>query len=412
MDLVPAGRPRLSRRAQDLLASLRNFMESRVFPAEREYRSYRLTAGPDDHVVPPVVEDLKREAQALGLWNLFLPSESGLTQLEYASFAEISGWSLDLAPEAMNCAAPDTGNMELLYLVGDDAQKKRWLRPLLEGRIRSAFAMTEPAVASSDATNIETRIEVDGDEFVINGRKWWISGAADPRCSVFIVMGKTDPEAARHAQQSMVIVPSETPGVTIVRSLPVFGHQDQHGHCEMLFEDVRVPRGNLLGGLGQGFAAAQKRLGPGRIHHCMRAVGAAERALQMMVDRAKSRTAFGGPLAQQGVVRQHIAESRVAIDQARELCHHAAHVIDTRGNQAAATAVAMVKLVTPRMAADVIDRSIQIHGGLGVCDDVELAAMYGWHRAMRLFDGPDDAHVRSIARAELDRAPMFVLPAR
>jgi acyl-CoA dehydrogenase len=405
-----SGRPEPSARAQELLDSLVEFMEERVFPAERSYREYRLRAGPDDHVVPPVMHELKAEARRRGLWNLFLPAESGLTQLEYARFAEVSGWSLDLAPEAMNCAAPDTGNMELLHLVGNGAQQEQWLRPLLDGQIRSAYAMTEPEVASSDATNIETRIEADGDDFIVNGRKWWISGAADPRCALLIVMGQTDPGAARHARHSMVLVPADTPGVTVVRSLPVFGRQDQHGHCEILFEDVRIPQTNLLGERGGGFAAAQKRLGPGRIHHCMRAIGAAERALQLMISRAKERTAFGGPLAQQGVVRQHIAESRVAIEQAREICHFAAHQIDSHGNQAASAAVAMAKLVVPRAAADVIDRAIQVHGGAGVSDDIELAAMWGWHRAMRIFDGPDDAHLRTIARAELDREPVFALP--
>ena len=309
--------PPPSDRAVELEALLTRFLAEHVFPAEAAYDEYRAAAGPDDATLPPVVEDLKQRAKELGLWNLFLPEESGLTQLEYAPLAELTGWSLHLAPEATNCAAPDTGNMELLHLIGTDAQKERWLRPLLDGRIRSGFAMTEPAVASSDATNIETRIERDGDEYVINGRKWFTSGAADPRCEVLIVMGKTDPDAATHRQQSMVIVPRDTPGVTVGRSVPVFGQVDQHGHCVTEFVDVRVPVANLLGEEGGGFAAAQARLGPGRIHHVMRALGAGERALAMTVARAKERVAFGKPLAEQGAVRERIAESRIALDQAR-----------------------------------------------------------------------------------------------
>ena len=353
------------------------------------------------------MEDLKRTAKELGLWNLFLPEESGLTQLEYAPLAELTGWSLHLAPEATNCAAPDTGNMELLHLIGTDAQKERWLRPLLDGTIRSGFAMTEPAVASSDATNIETRIERDGDEYVINGRKWFTSGAADPRCEVFIVMGKTDPEAATHRQQSMVIVPRDTAGVTVGRSVPVFGQVDQHGHCVTEFVDVRVPVSHLLGEEGGGFAAAQARLGPGRIHHVMRALGAGERALALMVARTKERVAFGKPLADQGAVRERIAESRIALDQARALCHHAAYVIDSEGNKAARHLVAEAKVAVPRAVLEVIDRAIQVHGGLGVTNDVPLAMMWGWHRAMRLFDGPDEVHLATLAKAELARAPQF-----
>ncbi|HWV27590.1 MAG TPA: acyl-CoA dehydrogenase family protein, partial [Aeromicrobium sp.] len=295
---------------------------------------------------------------------------------------------------------PDTGNMELLHLFGTDDQKKRWLEPLLDGTIRSAFAMTEKDVASSDATNIETSIVRDGGDYVINGRKWWTSGAADPRCAVFIVMGKTDPTQARHRQQSMVLVPRDTPGVTIVRDLPVFGRHDQHGHCEILFEDVRVPVTHLLGEEGSGFALAQARLGPGRIHHCMRALGAAERAMDLMVARSTSRVAFGKPLADQGMVQQQIAESRISIDQARLLCQYTARVIDTQGNRAAAPWVSMAKVSVPRVALEVIDRAIQVHGGAGVSDDVPLTAMYGWHRAMRIFDGPDEVHLRTIARRE------------
>ena len=399
-----------SARALELHARMLSFMREHVLPAEAEYDAYRREAGPDDHVVPPVVERLKKQAQSDGLWNLFLPSESGLTQLEYAPIAELSGWSNDLAPEAINGQAPDTGNMELLHLLGTEQQKQEWLVPLLAGQIRSAFAMTEPDVASSDATNINTRIERDGEDYVITGRKWWASGAMDPRCSVLIVMGKTDPGAASHRQQTMVIVPRDTAGVTVVRDLPIFGHHDQHGHAEVRFDAVRVPVGNVVGEEGGGFAAAQARLGPGRIHHCMRALGAAERALALMVDRARNRVAFGAPLIEQGIVRQQIAESRLEIEQARLLCHRACQVIDTAGNKAARDLVAMAKVAVPRAATAVIDRAIQVHGGAGVTDVTPLSAMYGWHRAMRLFDGPDEVHLRSITRAEIGREP--VLPPR
>ena len=398
---IPSGR------ATELHEKLVGFMRDRVLPAEHAYEVSRAQAGPDDHTVPPVVEELKLEARALGLWNLFLPAESGLTQLEYAPLAELSGWSNEIAPEAMNCQAPDTGNMELLHLLGTPAQKRDWLQPLLEGRIRSAFAMTEPDVASSDATNITTRIVRDGDEYVINGRKWWASGAADPRCRLLIVMGKTDPTAVVHRQQSMVLVPMDTPGVRNLRSVPVFGRQDQHGHNEIVLEDVRVPITNVLGEEGGGFAAAQARLGPGRIHHCMRAVGAAERALALMVARANSREAFGARLAEQGVVQHQIAESRIDIEQARLICHQACHVIDTSGNKAARDLVAMAKVAVPRAVLRVIDRAIQVHGGAGVSDDTPLAAMWGWHRAMRMFDGPDEVHLRSLARTELRRTPVL-----
>ncbi|MGY1637637.1 acyl-CoA dehydrogenase family protein [Geodermatophilus sp. SYSU D00742] len=396
-----------SARARDLYDRMVAFMREQVLPAEAEYLAARREAGPDGHEVPAVVERLKQEARERGLWNLFLPAESGLTQLEYAPIAELSGWSLDLAPEAINSAAPDTGNMELLHLLGTDEQKKQWLEPLLQGEIRSAFAMTEPDVASSDATNIGTRIERDGDEYVINGRKWWTSGAMDPRCALFILMGKTDPSAPTHRQQTMVIVPRETPGVTVVRDYPVMGHHDQHGHAQVRFQDVRVPVANVVGEEGGGFAAAQARLGPGRIHHCMRALGAAERALALLTARAQERVAFGGPLADQGVVQQSIAESRLEIEQARLLCHRACQVIDTEGNKAAKDLVAMAKVAVPRAATRVIDRAIQVHGGAGMTDVTPLAAMYAWHRAMRLFDGPDEVHLRSIARAELKREPLL-----
>jgi acyl-CoA dehydrogenase len=398
-----------SERATELHARLKTFIQEQVIPAEMTYHRYREVHGPADHSVPPVVEELKAAAREQGLWNLFLPSESGLTQLEYATLAELTGWSMELAPEAVNSSAPDTGNMELIHLLGTPEQQERWLRPLLEGEIRSAFAMTEPAVASSDATNIETRIERDGDEYVINGRKWWITGAADPRCKLFVLMGKTDPDAEIHRQQSMVLVPADTPGIEIVRSLPVFGHQHQQGHCEIVFTDVRVPVSNILGEEGGGFAAAQARLGPGRIHHVMRALGAGERALALMVARTKERVAFGKALAQQGVVRDRIAESRIALDQARGLCHHAAHVIDTEGNKAARHLVAEAKVSVPRTVLEVIDRAIQVHGGAGVSDDTPLAAMWGWHRAMRIFDGPDDVHLLTLARAELKKEPLFTL---
>ena len=392
---------RPSEEALELRHKLVDFMHSHVFPAEPAYEEYRAQAGPHDSTLPPVVEELKVEARKRGLWNLFLPAESGISQLDYAGLAEITGWSLHLAPEATNGQAPDTGNMELLHLFGTHEQKKQWLEPLLAGEIRSAFSMTEINVASSDATNIETSIVRDGDEYVINGRKWWTSGAADPRCSLLIVMGKTDPEAERHRQQSMVLVPKDTPGVTVVRDVPVFGRYDQHGHCEVVYDDVRVPVANILGQEGAGFAIAQARLGPGRIHHCMRALGAAERALGLMTARAKARVAFGKPLADQGVVQQQIAESRIAIDQARLLCQLASKTIDVHGNKAAAPYVSAAKVSVPRVALEVIDRAIQVHGGAGVSDDVPLAAMYGWHRAMRIFDGPDEVHLRTIAKTEL-----------
>lgn len=401
---------RLSARGKELRDEMVNFMQEHVLPAERSYEEYRRQAGPDNHTVPPVVEELKLEAQRRGLWNLFLPDESQLSQLDYATLAEISGWSLDLAPEATNGQAPDTGNMELLHLFGTKSQKEQWLDPLLSGHIRSAFAMTEPAVASSDATNIQTRIERDGDHYVINGRKWWTSGIADPRCKLIIVMGKTNPQAETHSQQSMILVPADTPGIRIVRDVPVFGRHDQHGHCEVVFDNVRVPQENLLGEEGAGFAIAQARLGPGRIHHCMRALGAAERALALMINRAETRTAFGHRLADLGTVPTDIAESRIALDQARLLCKQAARTIDLHGNKAAANLVSMVKVAVPRVACEVIDQAIQIHGGAGVSDDVPLAAMYGWIRAMRIFDGPDEVHLRTIARRERRRPPLLEEP--
>ena len=393
----------MSAKAQDYHKRLTAFMTEFVFPAEQDYHDYRVAAGPDDHTVPPVVEELKKLAKERGLWNLFLPSISELTNLEYAPLAELSGWSLEIAPEVINCAAPDTGNMETLHLLATEEQRKQWLEPLLAGQIRSGFSMTEPAVASSDARNIETTITRDGSDYVINGRKWWTTGAADPRCKVLIVMGRTNPDAASHQQQSMVLVPIDTPGVNILRSTPVFGWQEQHGHCEIVYDNVRVPADNLLGEEGAGFAIAQARLGPGRIHHCMRALGAAERALALMVDRVQKRVAFGRPLAEQGVVREQIAKSRNEIDQARLLCEKAAWTIDQHGNKEAHVLVSQIKAVAPQVACDVIDRAIQVHGAAGVSDDFPLARLYSWHRAMRLFDGPDEVHMRTVARAELGR---------
>ncbi|NEA22487.1 acyl-CoA dehydrogenase family protein [Actinomadura bangladeshensis] len=399
----------LSERGGEYFGRLQEFMDSHVYPAEPVYATQRaeLAAAGREHHVPQVVEDLKVEARKRGLWNLFLPDSEdpahGLSVTDYASLAELTGRSPNLAPEATNCAAPDTGNMEVLHLFGTPEQKQTWLRPLLDGEIRSAFAMTEPDVASSDATNISTRIERDGDHYVINGRKWWTSGAADPRCKIMILMGKTDPEGHPYRQQSMVLVPFDTPGVEVVRALPVFGYQDQHGHCEITFTDVRVPVENLVGEEGGGFAIAQARLGPGRIHHCMRAIGMAERALELMCERAVSRVAFGGPLAKQGVVREQIAESRMAIEQARLLTLKTAWLIDKHGVQAARSEVAAIKVIAPRVALEVVDRAIQVHGGAGVSGDTPLAAMWAGLRTLRLADGPDEVHVRSVARAELGK---------
>ncbi len=397
MDFAPTAR------ATELLPRLRAFLDEHVLPAEPVYAEQRrsLAAEGRRHDLPPVVEDLKSEARRLGLWNLFLPEVSGLSLLDYAPLAELSGWSPDLAPEAMNCAAPDTGNMEVLHLVGTDDQKRTWLDPLLAGQIRSGFAMTEPDVASSDARNIATSIRRDGDDYVVDGHKWWTTGAADPRCAVLVVMGRTDPDADTHRQQSMLLVPMDAPGVTLVRSLPVFGYDDQHGHGEIVLDGVRVPASNLLGAEGDGFRIAQQRLGPGRVHHCMRLIGMAERALHLMVDRARSRTAFGRPLAQHGVVAAQVAEARMAIEQARLLVLKTAWLIDTQGVRAAASEVAAIKVVVPRMACRVIDDAIQVHGGAGVSDDVPLAAMYAAARTLRIADGPDEVHVRSVARAEL-----------
>ena len=398
----------LSPPAQDYLARLNSFLDEHVYPAEARYEE-QIAANtaegrPHDH--PDVIEELKTVARAAGLWNLFLPSESGLSNLDYAVLAEASGRSIHLAPEAMNCSAPDTGNMEVLHMFGSPQQQKEWLEPLLEGTIRSGFGMTEPDVASSDARNIATSIVRDGDDYVINGRKWWTSGAADPRCRVLIVMGKTDPDADTYRQQSMILVPRDAPGVTFVRDLSVYGYHDQPGHGEMLFENVRVPADNLIGERGSGFAIAQARLGPGRIHHCMRAIGMAERALELMVRRAQSRQAFGGPISDQGVVRQQIAESRMEIEQARLLVLKTAWLIDQHGASGARAEVAAIKVVVPRVATTVIDRAVQVHGGGGVSGDFPLARMWAHARTLRLADGPDEVHIRSVAREELRRHPV------
>ena len=381
------------------------FMNEYVYPNEAAYEEY-IDASEDRWVIPPVMEELKAKAKEAGLWNLFLPESeygAGLTNLEYAPLAEIMGRS-PIASEAFNCAAPDTGNMEVLVRYGNEEQRREWLEPLLEGRIRSAFAMTEPAVASSDATNIEASIVRDGDEYVINGRKWWTSGAMDPRCEIFIFMGKTNPDADRHSQQSMILVPRDTPGVTVVQPLTVYGYDDApHGHAEVAFEDVRVPVSNLLLGEGRGFEIAQGRLGPGRIHHCMRCIGAAERAIEAMCRRADERVAFGRPLANQGVVREAIANSRMEIDQARLLTLKAADMMDKVGNKVARAEIAMIKVVAPTMALNVLDRAIQVHGGGGVCQDFSLARTWANLRTLRMADGPDEVHRNSLAKLELGR---------
>ena len=396
----------VSAEGAELQEKLLVFMDERVYPAEPIFEQQMEEAGNPEHH-PQIVEDLKVEARERGLWNLFLPHKTewteGLSNFDYAPLAEISGRSIHLAPEAMNCAAPDTGNMELLTEFGTPEQQQEYLRPLLEGEIRSCFSMTEPDVASSDATNVETSIVRDGDEYVINGRKWWSSGAGREQCKLSIVMGKTDPEARAHAQQSMVIVPLDTPGITHVRNLSVFGYLDRETHAELLFEDVRVPTSNLLGPEGGGFMMSQARLGPGRIHHCMRLIGMAERALEMGCRRALSREAFGKTIAEQGLVQDWIAESRLAIDQARLLTMDAAWQMDTTGNKAARNAISSIKVVVPRMACEVIDRVIQIHGGAGVCDDFPLASMYAGARTLRIADGPDEVHKMVIARRELSR---------
>jgi acyl-CoA dehydrogenase len=395
----------LSDRCKDFRERLLAFMDERVYPAEAVYEEQLREAG-DPHAQPAVMEQLKREARERGLWNMFHPDErfgAGLTNCDYAPLAEILGRSA-IGSEACNCSAPDTGNMEVLSQFGTPEQQDRWLRPLLDGEIRSAFAMTEPDVASSDATNIALRIERDGDSYVLNGRKWWISGALHPNCRILIVMGKTNPEGPRHQQQSMVLCPLDTPGVTVVRGLPVFGYQDQEGHAELRFENVRVPAENILAGEGQGFLISQARLGPGRIHHCMRAVGAAERALELMCSRALARETFGAPVATRSNVQDWIAEARIEIEMLRLLAMKTAWLMDTVGNKHARTEIAAIKVAAPNVALKIIDRAIQVHGGGGVSDDFPLASMYAHMRTLRLADGPDEVHKMTIARHELRRS--------
>ena len=403
-----------SPKTKELQAKLLQFMDDHIYPNEGTYAAEleANTAAGKRWSALKTIENLKPKAQAAGLWNLFLPVDSaaasgydgaGLTNQEYAPLAEIMG-RVPWASEVFNCSAPDTGNMETIARYGSEENKARWLKPLLEGKIRSAFAMTEPAVASSDATNIETRIERQGDEYVINGRKWWISGAADPRCAVFITMGKTDPEAPKHSQQSMVLVPANTPGIHIVRPLNVLGYDDApHGHVEMTFENVRVPVSNILLGEGRGFEIAQGRLGPGRIHHCMRLIGLAERALELMCKRASSRVAFGKTVAQQTVTQERIAEARCKIDMARLLTLKAAWLMDLAGNKVAKTEIAMIKVVAPSMACQVIDWAMQVHGGGGMSDDFPLAYAYANARTLRFADGPDEVHRNAIAKWELGK---------
>ncbi|MFI5932919.1 acyl-CoA dehydrogenase family protein [Actinoplanes sp. NPDC051494] len=390
-------------KTEDYRKRLLAFMDEHVYPAEAAFEAdYR-----DDWSPPPMLTGLKERAKAAGLWNLFLPGEhgAGLSNLQYAPLAEITGRSPIIAPASLNCAAPDTGNMEVLAEFGSADQRERWLRPLLDGAIRSAFAMTEPEVASSDATNIGTRIVRDGDDYVINGRKFYISGAMNPNCAIFIVMGKTDPDAARHVQQSMILVPRDTPGLRVERGMTVFGYDDgdHGGHAEVIFEDVRVPAGNLIGEEGSGFAISQARLGPGRIHHCMRLIGMAERALELMCTRALTRTPFGKPLAEQGVVQEWIADSRVRIEQARLLVLKAAWLMDTVGNKGAHTEIQSIKIIVPATVEWIIDKAVQTHGAAGVGQDTPLARLWATTRTLRLADGPDEVHKRSLARRELNR---------
>ncbi|WP_420032795.1 acyl-CoA dehydrogenase family protein [Streptomyces sp. cg28] len=395
-------------RTEELRGKLLAFMDEHVHPAEAVAAEQRAALG-SPWETPAVVEELKAEARRQGLWNLFLPDAehgAGLTNLQYAPLAEITGRSPQLAPTALNCAAPDTGNMEVLAQFGDDAQKKQWLEPLLAGEIRSAFAMTEPEVASSDATNITTRIERDGDDYVITGRKFYISGAMNPNCKIFIVMGKTDPDGADiRRQQSMVLVPRDTPGVEVRRAMTVFGYEDHWhgGHAEVIFDGARVPAGNLIGEEGGGFGIAQARLGPGRIHHCMRLIGMAERAIDLMCQRAVARTAFGKPLAQQGVVQEWIADARVAVEQLRLLVLKTAWLMDTVGNRGAHTEIQSIKIATPRTVVDIIDKAVQLYGAGGVSQDYPLAELWAGARTLRLADGPDEVHQRSLARRELKR---------
>ena len=395
-------------KVKTLIARMEAFFDEHIYPNERAFHEEVARNRRDGNPWRPVelIETLKAQARAVGLWNLFLPDSphgAGLTNLEYAPLCEIMG-RVPWAPEVFNCSAPDTGNMETLERYGTDAHKRAWLAPLLDGTIRSAFLMTEPDVASSDATNIQTRIERDGDAYVINGRKWWSSGAGDPRCKLYILMGKTDPKAPRHAQQSMILVPRETPGITVLRHLPVFGYDDApHGHMEIEFKDVRVPAANLLLGEGRGFEIAQGRLGPGRIHHCMRLIGVAERALEKMCRRVLKRTAFGKPIAEQSVTLERIAEARIRIDQARLLTYNAAWLMDTVGNKAARAAIAMIKVAAADAACQVVDWAIQAHGAAGLSEDFHLANEYSHVRAIRIADGPDEVHRNQIGRLELEK---------
>lgn len=397
-----------SKKTQELQARVQAFMDEHVYPNEQRWfdEIQAATAAGKRWTPVPVIEELKPKARAAGLWNLFLPESeygAGLTNQEYAPLAEIMG-AVPWASEVFNCSAPDTGNMEVLVRYGAPEHKQRWLEPLLRGEIRSAFAMTEPAVASSDATNIEARIERDGDDYVINGRKWWTSGAGDPRCQIFIFMGKTDPNAPRHSQQSMILVPRDTPGITILRPLTVFGYDDApHGHMEVDFKNVRVPASNILLGEGRGFEIAQGRLGPGRIHHCMRTIGLAERALKLMCQRASSRVAFGKTVAQQGVTQERIAEARIMIEQARLLTLKAAWMMDMAGNKSAKAEIAMIKVVAPNMAQQVIDWAMQVFGGAGMSQDTPLAFFFTHVRTLRFADGPDEVHRNAIAKLELGK---------
>jgi acyl-CoA dehydrogenase len=391
-----------------LIERVTAFMDAEVYPAEPIFKEQAEAAVANDTwSFPPIVQELRAKAKAQGLWNFFDPSEhgAGLTNLQYAPIAEITGRSIQMAPAAFNCAAPDTGNMEVLGMFGTDDQKKRWLEPLLAGDIRSAFAMTEPQVASSDATNIELSIVRDGDEYVINGRKWWITGAMNPDCTIFIVMGKTDPTAHRHRQQSQILVERDTPGLEIIRGMHVFGYHDRDhgGHAELRFTDVRVPASNLIGGEGEGFAIAQARLGPGRIHHCMRSLGIAERAIEMMSRRAADRVAFGKPIADQGVVRDWIAESRVKVEQLRLLILKTAWLMDTVGNQGAHTEIQAIKIATPQTVEWILDKAIQVHGAGGLSQDFPLAEWFAGMRTLRFADGPDEVHKNALARAEVKK---------
>ncbi len=395
----------LTDRCKQYQERLLAFMDECVYPSEPVYAQQMHDSGNPMHH-PAVLMELKAEARSRGLWNLFHPHEEwgpALKNAEYAPLAEIMGRSPSIAPEACNCSAPDTGNMEVLTLFGTDEHRERWLRPLLDGEIRSAFAMTEPAVASSDATNIETRIERDGDGYVVNGRKWWISNALHANCSVMIVMGKTDPTADRHRQQSMLVVPIDAPGVTIVRPLPVFGYMDRESHAEIVFEDVRVPAADLLSGEGDGFMISQARLGPGRIHHCMRSIGAAERALELLCRRAQSRVTFGQPLSERANIQDWIAEARIELEMIRLLTMKTAWLMDTVGNRQARMEISAIKVAAPNVALRIIDRAIQVHGGGGLCEDFPLADFYAHQRLLRLADGPDEVHKRSIAIHELRR---------